>query len=284
MSMDAKIVLLAALDFRWKKFRAEWKTCRKEFSEEAVHDLRVATRRLLAVFDLLNAVLHHKRIKKIRSTLKSRLDDLDELRDTQVLLADVSENIHDLPVLQSFQAALLKNEKKLLRHARKAIQARGMDGLVKRIEKTREMLADLTEESLRDAMLSAADARFARVLQAYSAMDAEDTPSIHRLRVAFKKFRYTVEIIRPQLENFPEANFQHMHAYQSMLGDIQDLDVALQSVADVLDASDPTVQPVSDHYASRLRTAVFNFVEDKGEIFTFWRNAPNQSFPWELLS
>lgn len=51
--MQAKTILLEALETRWKKFRAEVKTCRRDFSEKAVHDLRVATRRLLAVFDLL---------------------------------------------------------------------------------------------------------------------------------------------------------------------------------------------------------------------------------------
>jgi CHAD domain-containing protein len=281
--MEAKTLLIEALDVRWRKFRAERKTCRKEFSEEAVHDLRVATRRLLALFDLLRSILHHKRIQKIRRMLKGQLDDLDELRDTQVLLADVSEFVQELPALQAFQTALKKKEKKLLRQTRKAIETRDVDGLKKHIENVRGMLVALAEESLQDAMLAAADERFAHALHTYAAMDTENVPSIHRLRVAFKKFRYTFEIVHPILKNFPESNFKRMHDYQSMLGDIQDLDVALQSVSDVLDASDPAVQPVSDHYASRLRTAVFNFVEDKGEMFTFWRNAPNQSFPWELL-
>ncbi|HEX2698114.1 MAG TPA: hypothetical protein VHM28_10430, partial [Anaerolineales bacterium] len=45
----ARALLLTSLDERWKTYRAQVKTCRKEFSEEAVHDLRVAARRLLAV-------------------------------------------------------------------------------------------------------------------------------------------------------------------------------------------------------------------------------------------
>ena len=40
--------LLAALDQRWKNYRAELKRCRAEFSNEAVHDLRAAARRMLA--------------------------------------------------------------------------------------------------------------------------------------------------------------------------------------------------------------------------------------------
>ena len=43
--MNAKTILLESLDERWRKFRLELKVCREEFSEESVHDLRVAARR-----------------------------------------------------------------------------------------------------------------------------------------------------------------------------------------------------------------------------------------------
>jgi CHAD domain-containing protein len=49
-------LLLEALEKRWKTFLAELKRCRAEFSNEAVHDLRVALRRLLSLIQLLNCV------------------------------------------------------------------------------------------------------------------------------------------------------------------------------------------------------------------------------------
>ena len=280
--MDAKTVLLESLDARWKKLRAELKICRNEFSEEAVHDLRVATRRLLALFDLLRALIPRKRVQKIRRALKDQLDELDDLRDTQVLLADVSEFIQDIPELKTFQEKLQKNEKTYLRHTRKAIRSRKTSGLTKRIDKIREMIESLPADSLRESTLTAADERFARVLQTYAAMDTENIPSIHKLRVAFKKFRYTVEIVHPLLENFPAENFERMHNYQSMMGDIQDLEVASEQLIEFKDtASQTDFEPAANHYASRLRTAVLRFVEDKGEALTFWRNTPDGSFPWE---
>lgn len=281
---EAKQLLLEALETRWKKFRAELKTSRAEFSEEAVHDLRVATRRLLALFDLLRSVLNHIRIQKIRRALKDQLDDLDDLRDTQVMLADISEFIQDLPSLQMFQERLQKNEKKLLRQTRKRIRSRDISQLAKRVKKVSAMLADLPAELLREQIFTATDERFARVLQTHDAIDLENIPSIHKLRIAFKKFRYTIEIVNPLIEDFPATNFERMHAYQSMMGDIQDLEVASQTFAELTDASQPDLEPVTNHYASRLRTAVSRFVEDKGEAFTFWRNTPDQPFPWEKQS
>jgi len=282
MTVDAKNALLNALDDRWKKFRAQQKACRDEFSEEAVHDLRVATRRLLALFDLLNSFITHKRIQKIRRELKEQLDDLDDLRDTQVLLADISEFICDLPELRGFQKWLQKNENSLLKHTRGLVKSHKTGKLAGRVNKTPALIESLAGAALHEQVFAALDLRFMRVLETYAAMDAGNIPSIHKLRVAFKKFRYTVEIARPLLETFPDGNFKRMHDYQSMMGDIQDPEVALEYWEDLKDrASAFDHGSVSDHYALRLRKAVMNFVEDKAEVFTFWRSAPNEPFPWE---
>lgn len=285
MTIDAKTVLLETLDARWKKFRSELKTCRREFSEESVHDLRVAARRLLALFDLLRLIVHHKRIQKIRRDLKDQLDDLDDLRDTQVLLADISEFIHALPGLEAFQEYLQKKERANLRRTHKRVKARGIDGLSKRIGKMAALIDELPDTTLDAQVLAAVDEAYARVCKAYDAMDTGNIISIHKLRIAFKRFRYTVEIAQPLLVTFPIENFERMHAYQSMLGDIQDMEVAQQYLADLIEsASLSAPEAVTDHYALRLRTAVLNFVEDKGEVHTFWRPSPDRPFPWEKSS
>lgn len=282
--MNARTVLLEALETRWKKFRAELKTCRKDSSEEAVHDLRVATRRLLAVFDLLRSIVPHKRIQKIRRILKDQLDELDDLRDMQVLLADAAEFISDIPNLKVVRNHWLQEEERLMRLARKLVKTRDEKNLSKRVEKICGMVRELPEEHLAGQMLTAVDETFARVIQLHSALDAENIPGIHKLRIAFKKFRYSVEIVRPLLENFPEENFKRMHNYQSGMGDIQDMEIARQKLTELHSASISDLEPVSAHYASRLRTAVLNFLEDKGEALVFWRSSPNETFPWENTS
>lgn len=282
--MQAKTVLLDSLDTRWKKFRSELKTCRKEFSEEAVHDLRVSTRRLLATCDLLRSITPHKRIQKIRRALKDQLDDLDDLRDVQVLLTDASEFLSEIPELKALQTHWLQEEKRLMKHTRKLVKERDTKGLSKRIEKTREMLSDLPEENLAEQILAAVDEAYAHVLQTYAALDAENIPSIHKLRIAFKRFRYSVEIVHPLLADFPSANFERMHDYQSRMGDIQDMEVARQKLTEVNPASNLNLETVSNHYALRLQTAVRTFLEDKGEALVFWRSSPHQSFPWEKSS
>ncbi len=77
-------ILAAALESRWESYREQLRRCQEEFSEEAVHELRVATRRLLAQFILLSCVAPSAALEKARRILKRRLAVLGDLRDTQV--------------------------------------------------------------------------------------------------------------------------------------------------------------------------------------------------------
>lgn len=280
--MNAATVLLDAVDVRWRKYRSELKTCREEFSEEAVHDLRVAARRLLAVFDLLRSVIHHPRVQRIRRALKAQLDDLDDLRDVQVLLADISEFVHEVHELGAFREYLHAREKKLLRAARKQVKSIKTGGLSKRVEKVRGMVESLTEQELEESLYESLDDAFARAARYYAVIDMDKTATIHKLRIAFKKLRYMIEIIHPLMQNLPPENFQKMHDYQSMMGDIQDMEIALQQFADWKESdSTPDFETIHHHYTARLKKCLFNYFEDKGELLTFWRAAPDQSFPWE---
>jgi CHAD domain-containing protein len=66
--------MLDSLHDRWQSFRAELKRCRKKASEGAVHDLRVATRRLISTLDLVARVHPEADLRKARRALKKQLD------------------------------------------------------------------------------------------------------------------------------------------------------------------------------------------------------------------
>lgn len=280
--MDARTVLLRALDERWNKYRSEFKTCRNEFSEEAVHDLRVSARRLLAVFNLLRSIVHHARIQKIRRTLKDQLDDLDDLRDVQVLIADISEFVHELSEFENFRAYLQKKEKKFLREARKLIQSHKLDAFEKRVERTRKLVEELPKRNFDEQLLESLDEAFTRVTQYYVGVDAEKTITIHKLRIALKKFRYMIEIANPLFKNFPLENFQRMHDYQGAMGDIQDMEIAIEQLDDFAESdSSLNLKTVREHYTSRFKKSLSAYIDDKGEVLNFWRSSPEKSFPWE---
>ena len=230
--MNAQTLLLDSLNTRWDKYKAELKTCRVEFSEAAVHDFRVASRRLLASFDLLRTMLRDPRIQKMRRVLKDQLDDLDDLRNIQALLADISETIHEFPVLQPYQEYLQHKEKKLLRAARKEIKSLKIDSLSKRIQKLKQAMEAFKQTDLEASLFSAVDEIYAIVNRRYAMVEPSQPATIHRVRLAFKKFRYMIETLYPILQNVPADYLKRLHDYQVTMGDIQDMEVALQELAD----------------------------------------------------
>jgi CHAD domain-containing protein len=282
--MKAQTLLLVSLNTRWDKYQTELKTCRGEFSEEAVHDFRVTTRRLLSALDLLRAVIHDPGIQKTRRILKDQLDDLDDLRDAQALLADISENIHETPNLQPFQEYLRPKEKHLMRLAHKDIKSLKMEILSRRIQKLNQTIKEFNQTDLDASLFSAVDEVYAVVIQRYALVDAGQPATIHHLRIAFKKFRYMIEVIYPFLQNLPSDYLKRLHDYQAAMGDIQDMEVALQELADFgeLAPASHDPKPVRAYYKERHSLAIARYIEDKGEIITFWRSAPDQPFPQEI--
>lgn len=277
-------VLLSALDERWKKYRAELKICKNEFSEEAVHDLRVATRRLLAVMDILRSLDPHPRIQKIRRALKNQLDSLDDMRDTQVMLVEVSESEAHSTELKPFEESLLKREKRLLRAARKEIKSLSTSEMNRRIEKSRASLEEKVEaKEFETRLLSVADQAYGRAIGAFVQIEASQPASIHRFRIAFKKFRYMVEIVSPVLKNYPEAHFKQMHDYQSRMGDLQDAEVFLSALMEFAERTETSSMPdsVRESFANQRAEIIAKFMDGKEEIHLFWRTTPDQNFPWE---
>ncbi|MCX7755016.1 MAG: CHAD domain-containing protein, partial [Anaerolineales bacterium] len=274
--------LLEAIDNRWQTYREQIKTCRREFSEEAVHDLRVAARRLLALVDLIRAIAPHPRLQKIRKALKGQLDEFDGLRDTQVMLAEVSENLETLPELKPIRQILQKRERRFLREAEEIIEDLKPAGIARRLEKTRAMIAQVQAGPAFDALvLQAVDEAYGTVLQRYAWIHASQPATIHRTRIAFKRFRYMVEIIHPLLPDFPRTNFKRMHDYQTAMGEIQDAEVFLFTLEEMTEIEG--IEVIRRHYEQRHQQLIAVFMEEKSQVETFWRPAPEQPFPWQVI-
>lgn len=276
--------LLEALDQRWKGYRAELKRCRAEFSNEAVHDLRSSARRMLAIIQLLNSVSPRPRLQKLKRAFKDQLDEFDDLRDTQVILAEISETLQDLPQLQIFQEYLQGVEKGLLKILRKKLKVIDLYDVSKRIRRMRESLkaeANLNGELVEQTLQTVDDA-FLITKQRQNWINPAQATTIHRVRLAFKTFRYMAEIVYPLLNEFPSENLKRMHDYQSLMGEIQDAEIIMQALADApSQASSFDPEPVRHYYERCHADAVTAYMESINQLDTFWRAAPEQPFPWE---
>ena len=281
-ALTANQLLIEALDKRWKNYRAELKRCRAEFSNEAVHDLRITTRRMLAFIQLLNSISPRPRLQKLTRAFKDQLDEFDDLRDTQVILAEISETLNELPQLQKFQYHLQFVEDDLLKTLRKKLKVIDLFDVSKRIRRTRESLEGEKDGDPVSQVLQAVDDAFLLTKQRHSWIDTAQPATIHRVRIAFKTFRYMVEIIHPLLNGFPIENLKRMNDYQSLMGEIQDVEVIMQTLADFpTRGSSIDFGPVRRYYEGRHAEATSAFIEEMNQIDDFWRSSPSQSFPWE---
>lgn len=217
-----------------RRYRERLARCQKKFSEKAVHDLRIDTRRILALLDLLEALRFGESLAKLRKTFKKRLDAFDDLRDTHVQRVLLKPLWEKFPEAKGFKKHLRKCEKRLeceMSHQIKTAKYGGPNRRLKEIEKCLRQCATnpLTGgSSLQSQMLLGA--AFRRVLVLRRQIRRSVPKTIHRMRVAFKRFRYTAELLQPFLPDFTPQRLERLKDFQGTAGNIQDVAVLLERI------------------------------------------------------
>jgi CHAD domain-containing protein len=277
-----KQLLLESLDQRWNTYRAELQRCHIEFSIDAIHDVRVALRRLLSLVRLLNSIEPNPRFEKLRRAFKNQLNEFDELRDTQVMLEEIARIKAELPQLEYLQEYLEKIEGKLLVEIRMELETSDLMEIEHRILLARESLTAEEKADWTAPIFQSVDEAFSVTKQRFDQIEPTHPATIHRVRTAFKNFRYLVEIIHPLLQGFPENNLKLMNKYQTMMGEIQDNEVFLKTLDELLErAPSFDLELVRGHYEVRRSDAVSAFIKKKNMLKKFWRLTPEKPFPWE---
>jgi CHAD domain-containing protein len=277
---DFRALMLDSLQDRWQSFRTELKRCRKKYSEEAVHDLRVATRRLISTLDLVDRIHPEANLRKARRALKRRLDMFGPLRDVQVQLLTIDKMLSSFPELQEFYNFLAKRERKLMQHLGMELKRVKTGKIRKSIAVAARQLEALldtpaVQQEKRTEAILAIEMAFNRVVERKHVITPTDGSSIHRMRVAFKKFRYMVESLAPLRGRPISKQLKAMNAFQGGMGDIQDAEVLLTNVQAFarlrgIEGEVPLTRALEE--LSRRRTALIEtFLGSADSLFTFWK-------------
>jgi CHAD domain-containing protein len=218
-----------------RRYRKRLERCQEKFSEKAVHDLRTETRRILALLDLLEAFRFDESLKKLRKTFKKRLDAFDDLRDTHVQLVLLKPMWDDFPEAEDFKKHLCKCEKRLEAAVSREICKTKSGHLNRCLKKLQKSLRECVEHppatqstSQTEALLGGA---FRKVVILKRLIRRNNPATIHRMRVAFKRFRYTAELLQPFLPHFTGERIERMKDFQAAAGNIQDVAVLLERLA-----------------------------------------------------
>jgi len=234
--------LLAALKAQGKRYRKRLKRCQEEFSEEAVHELRVEIRRLLSSVELLEGFASKHRLKKAAQLFKAQLDLLDKLRDIQVQLAGLGGLAPRGAAARAFRQHLLRQEHDRIQTTRREVKKVKPGRVGRLIERFREEIRARRGRGLesRDLafLLRRITRAFARVARLRNRVDLADTATIHQTRIAFKRFRYMVEALAPLLPAITSRQLKALHDYQTMMGNIQDTEVLRASLDEFLRAEE----------------------------------------------
>jgi hypothetical protein len=86
----------------WKDYLKSFRRCRAKFSKDSVHRLRVESRRLLALLNLLETLVGPAPVAQPRRLMKKNLRCLGSLRDTQVQLLEVGNKLKSFPGAKAF--------------------------------------------------------------------------------------------------------------------------------------------------------------------------------------
>jgi CHAD domain-containing protein len=222
------VAKLRSLEARLKEVAA--RTATSADDAEAVHDLRVALRRTRTVLEVSRVVFGRYFADEVRRALREVQRATGALRDEEVLL----DLIRSLGVTHPNVGPWLEARQRHERRLRGALARRLRAGALEQGEALLDALLAFRVKPSRDRRL----VKFARRAVELARRDVErrrgartdDSEALHRLRIAYKRLRYTAEIFADVLPRDLAMLAQPAARFQGRLGDLHDVDVVAGSV------------------------------------------------------
>jgi len=286
---------------------------------EGIHQVRVASRRLLAALRLLQAVLPRKKRQRWRKTVRTIMRGFGRARDLDVQIeyldtlrrppagteSDAGAPIDSAcwPGISRLSVRLEKERETLqpkiataaarfrkdpvLREMRNAPKGRrATTDRNRRCKRFRQCLPEFIQQQTTE--------RFKELLDWETCLDdASDHDGHHAMRIAAKRLRYTLEITRSVFGAAVEKPLKGIKRVQAMLGDIHDCDISQQRLDafakrqrkyfEKLEAPEMMFKrlKVGIDYLRRRRRMERDVAF--AEFVTYWRALPRKSW-WKQLS
>jgi len=197
--------------------------------DEAVHDLRVAIRRLRTLLKMSRGLFGRWHTDVVRAAFAEVMRATGELRDEEVL-EETLERAAEGPEMDAWLRGRKARETKL----RQAVIARIRRGDLDRARLMLKALLVFPVEPDRNVDL----ARFARrtverarrKVERKRDVEVTDVTGLHELRIAYKELRYSIELLADALPIDARAQLEPATVFQKRLGELHDVDVAIETI------------------------------------------------------
>jgi CHAD domain-containing protein len=202
---------------------------------EHVHQSRVGIRRFRTILKEFRVLFDDGWSQTLRKEAKSLADALGEVRDADVMLSRLGEEMNTFLREDQSEASVivdrLRTERKTARdRLLVAMRDPGHEQLLEDLFSAarRPRFSDEIDNSTRSLLDFAAGA-FGRVKREVNAMSADPSASgLHRVRILIKRARYTAEAVAPLASKEAIRYATKASAVQDVLGELQDATVAAQ--------------------------------------------------------
>ncbi len=226
---------------------ANEEACRGGKSIEAVHDMRVATRRLRVAFRLFGSYYKRGLVRDLEADLRKTGRTLGAARDLDVFNKTARQYLRSLPKQQRADLdPLLSNWKRQRQVAgRELVDYFDSPRYRRLVDKLGDFLTTsgagvanhrdaATPVQVRHVLTSTVWQRYEAVRAYEILLPAATADVLHALRIECKYLRYTLEFFQEVLGHGASSIIRQVIAVQDHLGEIQDAEVASHLLADFL--------------------------------------------------
>jgi CHAD domain-containing protein len=219
----------------------------------AIHQARVATRRVRAALPIVTRGSRRRKLKKSFTRLTRALGGVREL-DVAILTVDELASDPSIPTegLQQLRVILQEQRQRLYSEMNGTVQHVDLDRLQRKTLSAAERAIEEDSDQCDEKRLRSVTRRAGRralALQAAieNAGNIYLADRLHQVRIAVKKLRYAMEIARELSRSRASARIRLLKNVQDLLGRMHDLEVLITRIR-ALQGSDraPTLKVSAD--------------------------------------
>jgi CHAD domain-containing protein len=236
--------LRSILEKRLGQLTDALKHARRAQGAPAVHDLRVASRRLRAFGVTFGELIPEKTRERLEKKLKRVTSAVGALRDLDVQLELIEKRLEAAPseldraALEHLLEHLAAERVRGLRRAERRLARVELDAISRQVQRASKAVSAQLEGRDAEELARSVLAELVEDAEAQLPSDpaagraAEDPEQLHRLRIDVKQLRYALELFEPVLGVKFERLYARATGLQELLGAYHDLMVLAELVGE----------------------------------------------------